>query len=272
LYPFEWDDKFSKLIFALSVSGNSVDINVQQNDNKLRVSVLSKKKIDSIVRNKIRNQIARALSIDVDTRELLKIAKSIDAELYDLVRNGAGRLLRSPSLWEDAAKTLFTTNCSWSLTQKMSKQICSEEFVKASPSGRYPFPSPDSICKYSAGELKEKLSVGYRAEYLRLLANEFTQGEKLYAANLSELAYAEAYKIVRSLMGFGEYAANHLMVLEGFYNEIPVDTVVTSFIKKEYKARNIYAFIDRKYKCWGSYKWWGLKLDKIKRKVNWLGD
>ena len=37
---------------------------------------------------------------------------------------GAGRLLRSPTVFEDAVKTLCTTNCSWALTRLMVERLC----------------------------------------------------------------------------------------------------------------------------------------------------
>src|SRR5207248_1501880 len=33
--------------------------------------------------------------------------------------SGAGRMLRSPSVFEDVVKTICTTNCTWSATQRM---------------------------------------------------------------------------------------------------------------------------------------------------------
>ena len=71
---------------------------------------------------------------------VLKAAENAGAEYVQLIRKGAGRLLRSPTLWEDAAKTLFTTNCTWALTRKMCEAVCSRAFIEPAPSGRYPFP------------------------------------------------------------------------------------------------------------------------------------
>src|SRR5213075_497888 len=39
---------------------------------------------------------------------------------------GAGRMLRSPTVFEDVVKTICTTNCSWSLTTKMVNALVTE--------------------------------------------------------------------------------------------------------------------------------------------------
>src|SRR5918997_729197 len=42
-----------------------------------------------------------------------------EPEFAWVARDGAGRLLRSPTVYEDLVKSIMTTNCSWSLTRKM---------------------------------------------------------------------------------------------------------------------------------------------------------
>ena len=78
--------------------------------------------------------------------------------------------------------------------------------------------------------------------------------------------------MVRQLKGFADYATAHLLVLAGYYNEIPIDTVIVSYLKKNHRVRKPKSFIDRHYRRWGKYKWWGLKLEKMLKRQNWLGD
>ena len=65
----------------------------------------------------------------VDTvRHMLRLDDDIEA-FYSLIADdvdfnwipaqGAGRLLRSPTVFEDLVKMICTTNCSWALTDKM---------------------------------------------------------------------------------------------------------------------------------------------------------
>jgi hypothetical protein len=63
-----------------------------------------------------------------------------------------------------------------------------------------------------------------------------------------------------------------MLILTGYYAKIPVDTVVVSYLKENHRVRKPQSFIDRHYRKWGKYKWWGMKLEKILLQKNWLGD
>jgi hypothetical protein len=56
------------------------------------------------------------LRLDQDLAEFWSICKR-DPALSWVPRRGAGRLLASPTLFEDLAKLLMTTNCTWAVTQ-----------------------------------------------------------------------------------------------------------------------------------------------------------
>ena len=74
------------------------------------------------------------------------------------------------------------------------------------------------------------MPVGYRADYLHSLAGRFASGGGLARIDDSGLCFEDAYKLARSLRGFGDYAASHLLIMAGHFNNIPVDTVVTGFL------------------------------------------
>ncbi len=61
----------------------------------------------------------RALAADLEGRRARGEAREVPDLRWALAR-GAGRLLRSPTVWEDAVKTLCTTNCTWALTRVMA--------------------------------------------------------------------------------------------------------------------------------------------------------
>lgn len=272
LFPFTWDEKNNNLLYSMIANDDSIDIIVEQEKDKVIATIISHSILDSSTRRYVRSSIARTIDILTDTSPLLRIAAAVDMNLAELVKSGAGRLLRSPTLWEDAAKTLFTTNCSWSLTRKMVEMSCQKLSSCATPRGRYPFPLPESVVQRTEYEIRRLLPVGYRATYLRQLAKAFSSEGQLHSVDLSGLTYDRAYNLIGALKGFGKYATNHMMVLLGFYRDIPVDSEVTAYLKSVYKASNIGVFIDHKYGAWRDYKWWGLKLDKMNRKRNWLGD
>ncbi len=272
LSPFEWESSSSKLHFACFAINQPVDIEVRQDGNNLSTKITSRIKLKKNHLEHLESQLARSLGVNIDTENLLKVASRIGKEYSGLVKMGAGRLLRSPSLWEDASKTLFTTNCTWSLTKKMSESLCSKKYSIPTPSNRFPFPKPGSISKRSISSLKKYVPIGYRADYFIELSKTFESDPSLKGIENKKSDPSFVHEVVKGFKGFGPYATAHLMVLSGHYEEVPIDTVVIAYLKKNYKHRNPKSFISSHFKNWGDYKWWGLKLDQMIKKQNWLGD
>lgn len=272
LSPFEWDDDSNALHFVLTIDGRSVDVAAVQDNKVVEAELTSFDKFKSNQIENAREMIVRSLGLRVDTTGLLEKVESIKPEYADLVRGGAGRLLRSPTLWEDAAKTLFTTNCSWALTKLMCQNVCSETFSDPAPSGRYPFAEPKKISKYEQKNIRELIPVGYRAEYLLLLSHKFSKDPSFNNIESNGYGSKEAFSMVRKLKGFGDYATNHLLVMAGYYDRIPVDSEVIAYLKRNYKIRKPNAFIKRNYGKWREYKWWGFRLEKTLNRQNWIGD
>lgn len=272
LAPFNFCEDSQTLNFALEIENRSFDVSIRQKCIEITAIVNHDDDLKEKHAAIIKNAIIRILDLNTNTEELLKQAHRAGQEYVRIVKAGAGRLLRSATLWEDAAKTLFTTNCSWNLTKKMCNAACSENFTKCTTSGVFPFPSPDVFIKFSASQIKTMIPIGYRAEYFLELAKVFSEDPNLNNIEDKRLHYAEAYNLVKNLKGFGKYASTHLLILSGYFDEIPVDTVVMSYLKRNYNFRKPLSFINRHYGKWGRFKWWGMKLEKMIKNQNWLGD
>jgi len=271
LAPFSWDVNQQKLFFAMRADDIPVDLIIRQAKNShIVVEVKSLARLNSRQKDIIHYGLVRSLDLATHTNDLYRLSKSINKQYGNLVKKGAGRILRAPSLWEDAAKTIFTTNCSWSLTQQMSIAACSSQFSSITASGLYPFPAARKIARISEDNIKNKMRVGYRAKYIKKLASQLSNSNKqVWIENLSE---DELRTFFLGLEGFGPYAANHMMILSGFYTQIPVDTVVKSYIQRFHHSDDSQGFIESHFEQWGQYKWWGLKLEQITNNANWLGD
>ena len=89
--------------------------------------------------------------------------------------DGAGRMLRSPTVFEDVIKTICTTNCAWSATVRMATALVSELGAEA-PDGRRAFPSPEAMAEASEDFYKDVVRAGYRGPYLREVAAERRRG------------------------------------------------------------------------------------------------
>ena len=233
LAPFSWDDAAKTLSFAMIVEQDSVDVSVQQNHASIDVVVTSRKPLGQEAITRAAAMIRRSLGIDLDIVPVLRAAEKAGPEYVRLIKNGAGRLLRSPTLWEDAAKTLFTTNCTWALTQKMCIAVCSDAFTEPAPSGTFPFPCPERLCCHSEKQLKAMLPVGYRAGYLKELGDRFSKDPDIKGLEVNGHDYDQADQIVRRSKGFADYACSQLLVLAGFYDEIPVDTTAVARMMEE---------------------------------------
>ena len=93
------------------------------------------------------------------------------------------------------------------------------------------------------------LSSGYLVE----LAKRFSEDPLLGNIESNGHDYKTAYQCGINSKGFGNYTCNHLLVLAGYFNKIPVDTVVVSYLKRNYRVRKPESFIQRKYGKWGRY-------------------
>ncbi len=272
LSPFSWNDSEISLEYAINYNGVSVDVMTKQIDNCIEAELFTHKKLNSTDRKKIEKMIIRSLGLNIDVGKLLSKAEKIGPAYKKLVLNGSGRLLRSPSIWEDTVKTLFTTNCTWALTKKMCESACSKIFSHPTPNGKYPFPSPKSFLKYVPEVLQEIIPVGYRADYLWHISKSFSEKNIFEGLEDSGFDRRQSEVIFNDLRGFGRYATTHMLILIGYYDFIPIDTEVTSFLKSEYRVRKPESFIKRHYKKWGDQMWWGYKFDRMLKKLNWLGD
>lgn len=272
LAPFYWDDRNSCLRFAVYIDSESIDISVFQRNFYIEALISSRSKVNRTLEEKLKAVMIRSLALDVDTAGLLARAEKVGSQYADLIKQGAGRLLRAPTLWEDAAKTLFTTNCTWALTKKMCEAVCSNLFVTPTPSGHYPFPPPAKFLKYDELSLKKSMPIGYRAGYFISLAKQFANDPNPNGIDKGMSDSATAFKMISQFDGFGSYASNHMLILTGFFDKIPIDTVVISYLKTAHNVRKPESFIKRHYRKWGAYRWWGFMLEKMLNKQNCLGD
>jgi 3-methyladenine DNA glycosylase/8-oxoguanine DNA glycosylase len=140
------------------------------------------------------------------------------------VASGAGRMLRSPSVFEDVVKTICTTNCTWSATERMVGAIVGE-LGRAGPHGRT-FPSAEVMAQADLSFYRDVARAGYRGAYLQTLARSVAAG----AVDLEELAEDrelpddEVERRLLALPGVGPYAAAHIMVLIGRYSRLILDS------------------------------------------------
>jgi 3-methyladenine DNA glycosylase/8-oxoguanine DNA glycosylase len=137
------------------------------------------------------------------------------------VTRGAGRMLRSPTVFEDVVKTVCTTNCAWSGTVRMVTALV--EHLGAE--GRA-FPSPAAMAEAGDDFYKDVARAGYRGPYLRAIAAAVADGTLDLEAldGRSDLPDEEVAERLLALPGVGPYAAAHIMMLLGRYGRLILDS------------------------------------------------
>jgi 3-methyladenine DNA glycosylase/8-oxoguanine DNA glycosylase len=185
------------------------------------LDVLGSARVSDRARAEIARGIARVLGLDQDLSRFYEIA-ALDPDLAWAAR-GAGRMLRSPTVFEDVVKTICTTNCSWSLTTTMVRALVSNIGGAASGYEADPlanaFPTPAAMASAPDAFYRDVVRAGYRARYLSALSRLVAEGEidleRLAGVSRDELSDGELDALLRSLPGVGPYAAAHIMMTLG---------------------------------------------------------
>jgi N-glycosylase/DNA lyase len=163
------------------------------------------------------------LRLDDDIDSFYRLVAS-DKDFNWIPRQGAGRLLRSPTVFEDLVKMICTTNCSWALTEKMVSGLVGN-LGRAAVKGLRTFPTAEAMALMPVKFYVNEVRAGYRAEYLKELADRVAAGELDVEAWLrSPLTTDELMKEMRGVKGVGPYAAENVLKLLGRYDGLALDS------------------------------------------------
>lgn len=183
----------------------------------------------------IRRKVAHMFRLDEDFSEFYALCAA-RGEPWASAGDGLGRLLRSPTLFEDVVKTIATTNTQWGGTKRMISALVDalgEPFPR-DPASRA-FPTPEAMATAPPELFTEVARFGYRGPYVAELARRVASGELDIEGMLkSPLSTAELKKELLAIKGIGPYAAATLLMLIGRYDEIGYDTVFRDFVSKRY--------------------------------------
>ncbi len=207
-------------------------------------------------------QVRHVLSLDLDLTPFYAVA----AEDPDLswVLTGAGRMVRSPTVFEDVVKTICTTNTSWGGTTRMVNALVQHLGEKApgappdSPYGRA-FPASASMAAAPASFYKKVAGAGYRGPYLKALASSVAKGrvdlEALAAASRDDTPDDEVAAHLEALPGVGPYAAAHIMLMLGRYDRLILDSWTRpTYARLLGRKRPVSDWtIERRFKRYGPY-------------------
>jgi 3-methyladenine DNA glycosylase/8-oxoguanine DNA glycosylase len=167
--------------------------------------------------------VAHMLRLDVDLSAFYALIGEDDDLSWAAA--GAGRMLRSPTVFEDVVKTICTTNCAWSGTVRMVSAIVRELGAEDAATKRRAFPTPAAMAAAPEEWYRDVARAGYRGAYLRTLATEVAEGRlDLEQLNDPALSDDEAAERLLELPGVGPYAAAHVMMLIGRHSRLVLDS------------------------------------------------
>jgi N-glycosylase/DNA lyase len=277
LAPWTWEPERRVLARPLLLSpGRVVHAEVAEaGPGELALRLTGKGRVSAAEAGQARRAMRACLALDEDLEPFRALAGEVEAgggprPIQAALDRGMGRLLRSPGVFEDAVKTLCTTNCSWALTRSMASRLV-EEIGEEGPAGRA-FPSAQAMASRSERFYRDRIRAGYRAPYLLALARSVASGElDVEGWRDPAIPAGELERRIRSVLGFGPYATEHLMRLLGRYRGLALDSWTRRKIAGLRGRRRTPsdATFGRWFAPWG--EWAGLAM-WLEATADWHGD
>ena len=222
LLPFRIDEERWQLTRTLEVE-DAKPVTITISSNRRGLIVTTSRRLSQAAAKKVVADVRHMLRLDDNITEFYRLLAA-DSDFNWIPTQGAGRLLRSPTVFEDLVKMICTTNCSWALTEKMVTGLV-ENLGRESSNGDRTFPTPEAMALMPLKFYVNEVRAGYRSEYLKLLADRVASGELNVEAWLtSPLPTAELMKEMRGVKGVGPYAAENLLKLLGRYDGLALDS------------------------------------------------
>lgn len=221
LLPFQMNQDNWVLSRVLDLEARPVTLSITGTKRALRIH--TSRRLSQAAAIKVVNDVRHMLRLDDDMAEFYRLLAN-DVDFGWIPTQGAGRLLRSPTVFEDLVKMICTTNCSWALTKKMVTGLV-ESLGRESDDGQRTFPTPEAMALMPLKFYVNEVRSGYRASYLKELADRVAAGELNVEGWLkSPLSTVELTKEMRGVKGVGPYAAENLLKLLGRYDGLALDS------------------------------------------------
>jgi len=214
-------------------SGQVVELAIREAENCVRVEVNAP--LTQAEQEEVANKVTWMLELDHDLSEFYALARQ-EPKLAKVKAGARGRILRSPTLFEDVVKTILTTNTAWGGTIRMANAVVSQ-FGAPLPTdpARHAFPTPQQLAATDEATLRNETRLGYRAPYVLHLARTVASGDlDLEALRTADIPTDPLRKQLLAIKGVGAYAAANLLMLLGRYDFLPVDSWALKVVSYEW--------------------------------------
>jgi len=256
LPPFSSDKSDRSLTRIVSLNGSKpVHCTLFGRGKRILVRMESGSRLTAEEKKEVARQLTTCLRLNEGFQEFHRIARRYPHYRW-IARARAGRMLRAPSMFEDAVKMICTTNCTWSLTTLMVTNLVKSLGIAASD-GSEAFPSPEAIAGTSEHFLRKEVKSGYRAPYILELAQKVVAAKiDVEAWRSSEVSTEELFKEMRTVKGIGPYAAGNLLKLCGRYDYLGLDSWVRSKYSEIHSRGRVVkdSTIEKHYRNYGTWR------------------
>ncbi|KAM4082677.1 hypothetical protein ACB094_08G000200 [Castanea mollissima] len=252
------------LRLANSTTSVMVSISHPPNGTSILVQVHDIQNVSPEDEKAILKQVGRMLRISEGDERNVREFQNMHPEAK---KKGFGRLFRSPTLFEDAVKSILLCNCKWTRTLDMARALCelqaeladgwnSENIVKhpekkglkrkkfarkQSKVNKFKalgnFPTSKELATLTKCYLKKRCKLGYRACRIFELAECVEEGKLKLNKLKKTSSYEEIYDKLSKIKGFGPYACATLMMCIGFYQMVPMDTETKRHLQQVHKTK-----------------------------------
>jgi 3-methyladenine DNA glycosylase/8-oxoguanine DNA glycosylase len=198
---------------ALRIGKRVVVLSMRERDGKLIVETNVRLRQDDA--DVARAAVARMFRFDDDLSPFY--AQIAGDETFGWAAAGAGRILASPTVFEDVIKTICTTNCAWSGTIRMTQALADL--------GEGAFPEAERLAATPESWFREVARMGYRGAYVRAIATDVARGElDLESLRSDRYGDDDVEQRLLALPGIGPYGAAHVMQLLGRHRQLIFDS------------------------------------------------
>jgi len=267
LLPFETDETNWRLNYVFTDVNLTAPVagEISESEGKIKIEIAGGK-TNRKAEEKILRDVRRILRLDDDLSEFYKFTKT-EKRLAWIHKTNAGRLLRSPTVFEDLVKTICTTNCSWAMTKKMTANLVGK-LGEATSGGKRAFPTAEKMASVSAEFYLDEVRAGYRSAYFAELAEKVASGKINPESWLvSDLPTKDLKKEMKCIKGVGDYAAENLLKLVGRYDGLALDSWLRSQFYKKHNDEQICADkqIEKHYERFGDWRGLAIWCDMTER-------
>jgi 3-methyladenine DNA glycosylase/8-oxoguanine DNA glycosylase len=203
------------------------------------------------------DQVTWMLGLNQDFSDFYSLIAD-EPKLAHMPERAQGRILRSPSLFENTVKTILTTNTTWRGTIWMVSALVNEWGTPSSADpDRRAFPAPEQIAALDEDPLRSAAGLGYRAPYVLALSRSVAAGDlDLESWKSADIPTEELRRRLLAIKGVGSYAAANLLMLLGRYDFVPVDSWARTLVSHEWHDGEPVgrAEVEAAFERWGEWK------------------